>query len=175
MSDSDQSTCPQCGRPIPPGEDGACPACGWSSATERTGLPARVDMRKIMFRDLLIFQLKLLLDGVKDIFLAPLSIVAFLWDLIPSRRRRDGRTFYAVIRAGEKFDTWLSLYDATERADARTDGLFGESLAGANNLIGKVEELVRKGVEVGTDTVSQARERRDEARRRQTPPGQDPS
>jgi hypothetical protein len=44
--------------------------------------------------------------------------------------------------------------------------MFGESLAGANNLIGKVEEVVRQTVEVGTTTVSQARERRAEAQRR---------
>ena len=119
-----------------------------------------------MFRDLLIFQLKLFLDGLKDVVLAPVSIAAFVWDLIPSRKGSPGKTFYGVIRAGEKFDRWLSLYNASQRADPRTDGMFGESLAGANSLIGKVEEVVRQTVEIGTETVSQARERRAEAVRR---------
>lgn len=117
-----------------------------------------------MFRDLLVFQLKLVLDGLKDVVLAPLTVGAFLWDLIPSRRE-PGKTFYAVVRAGERFDSWLSLYSATQRADPRTDGLFGESLAGANNLIGQVEKVVRQTVEVGTDTVQQARARREESKR----------
>lgn len=156
--------CERCKRPIPDDVQGVCPACGWS-ATEVSGLPALVSHRKVMFRDLLIFQLKLFLDGMKDFVLAPMSLIAFVFDLLPGRKHKGGKAFYGVIRAGEKFDRWLSLYNATERADPRTDGLFGESLAGANNLIGKMEEVVRQTVEVGAETVGQARERRANAKR----------
>ena len=147
------------------GAPGSRAEASGSGPREVSGPPAVVSHKKVMFRDLLIFQLKLVLDGLKDVVLAPLSVVAFLLDVLPGRRG-TGKTFYGVIRAGEKFDRWLSLYNATERADPRTDGFFGESLAGANNLIGKVEEVVRQTVEVGADTVAQARERRADAQAR---------
>lgn len=171
-ADNPTPLCARCARPIP-ASDAECPACGWSAETEVSGLPVPIDQKKVMFRDLLIFQLKLFLDGLKDVVLAPLSLAAFVWDMIPSRRAKAGKAFYGVVRAGEQFDRWLSLYNATERADPRTDGMFGESLAGANNLIGKVEEVVRQTVEVGADTVEQVKERRAEAVRKKTSPDED--
>jgi len=90
----------------------------------------------------------------------PVRSAAGRWH-IPRAGRRTGRTFYSVLRAGEKFDLWLNLYDASKTVDAASDGLFGESLAGANNLVGKIEQAVRQTVEVGRDTVRQARDHRD--------------
>jgi len=155
------STCARCGRTLPDGELDACPECGWSLAGEVSGVPMPLDQKKVMFRDLLILQLKLFLDGAKDLVLAPLSVVAFLWDIIPRSGKSTGRTFYRVLRAGEKFDLWLNLYNASKKVDAASDGLFGESLAGANNLVGKIEEVVRQTVEVGVETVRQARDHRE--------------
>jgi len=125
-----------------------------------TNVPMRLNQKQVMFRDLLILQLKLFLDGLKDVVLIPLSIGAFLVDILPLTRGHTGRNFYSVLRAGERFDLWLNLYDASKRSDASTDGLFGESLAGANNLIGKVEEVARQTVEVSKKTLDQAKERK---------------
>ena len=151
-------TCTRCGRALPDEPHDACPECGWSLVAEASGVPMPLDQKKVMFRDLLILQLKLVLDGLKDLVLAPLSVVAFLWDIVPRTGRRTGQTFYSVLRVGEKFDLWLNLYDASRKVDAASDGLFGESLAGANNLVGKIEEAVRQTVEVGMDTVRQTRD-----------------
>jgi len=97
--------------------------------------------RTVIIRDLVIFQLKLLLDGVKDIILSPLSVVAAGLDLIAPTDKR-GKRLYAVLMLGERFDRWLSLYNSTERAATNAEGLFGASRAGANDLLGKLEELV---------------------------------
>ena len=75
--------------------------------------------RRIVFRDLMIFQLKLVLDGMKDVVLVPLSVIAALADMfLPTDR--IGKRFYHVLRAGERFDRWLSLFGAAEHADAPT-------------------------------------------------------
>ena len=136
-----------------------CTNCGWSMEGDISGLPMPLNQKKVLFRDLIILQLKLFLDGAKDLVLMPLSIGAFLFDILPFSRGHTGRNFYAVLRAGERFDLWLNLYDASKRSEARSDGLFGESLAGANNLIGKVEQVMRNTVEVGKDTIGQSRDR----------------
>lgn len=99
------------------------------------------DDRSVLIRDLVIFQIKLMLDGVKDLILAPLSICAAGLDLVfPGERR--GHRFYRVMVWGEKFDRWLNLFGAAEQADAQSDGLFGASRAGSDTLLGKLEAMV---------------------------------
>ena len=103
-------------------------------------MPVTKHERRIVFRDLMIFQIKLVLDGMKDVVLVPLSVAAALSDVIfPSDR--VGKRFYHVLRAGERFDRWLSLFGAAEHADAGEDGLFGRSRAGSDSLLGKLEEM----------------------------------
>jgi hypothetical protein len=97
--------------------------------------------RWVILRDLLIFQVKLVLDGGKDIVLAPVSIVAVALDLL-SPGGRPGHRFYAVMRLGERFDRWLSLFSAADKADAYQDGLFGASRAGSSSLLGRLEQIV---------------------------------
>lgn len=97
--------------------------------------------RWVILRDLAIFQLKLLLDGAKDIVLAPLSLMAAALDLFfPGER--PGHRFYAVMRVGERFDRWLSLFSAADKATAYEDGLFGASRAGSASMLGKLEAIV---------------------------------
>jgi hypothetical protein len=96
--------------------------------------------RWVILRDLVIFQIKLVLDGAKDIALAPLSIIAAALDLFfPGAR--PGHRFYGVMRLGERFDRWLSLFAAADKADAREDGLFGASRAGSSSLLGRLEAI----------------------------------
>lgn len=97
--------------------------------------------RWVILRDLVIFQVKLALDGLKDLVLAPASIIAAFFDvLFPGAT--PGSRFYAVMRIGERFDRWLSLFAAADRADAAHDGLFGASRAGSGSLLGKLEEIL---------------------------------
>lgn len=95
----------------------------------------------MILRDLAIFQVKLVLDGAKDIVLSPLSLTAAVLDVVfPGDE--PGRRFYAVMRVGERFDRWLSLFGAAEKANAYEDGLFGASRAGSASLLGKLESIV---------------------------------
>ena len=99
------------------------------------------DDRHVLIRDLIIFQIKLMLDGIKDLVLAPLSICAAGLDVVfPGERR--GHRFYRVMLWGEKFDRWLNLFGAAEQAEATADGLFGASRAGSDSLLGKLEAIV---------------------------------
>lgn len=97
--------------------------------------------RWVVLRDLAIFQGKLVLDGAKDLVLSPLAFAAAALDLLfPGRQ--PGRLFYGVMRVGESFDQWLSLFGAAEKANALDDGLFGSSQAGSPSFLGRLEEIV---------------------------------
>lgn len=96
---------------------------------------------RVVFRDLLIFQVKLALDGIKDVVLAPASIIAALIDMVLPGAE-PGRLFYRVMRVGERYDRWLSLYSASMHAAPGRDGLFGASRAGSDTLLGEIEAMV---------------------------------
>lgn len=99
--------------------------------------------RRVLVRDLIVFQIKLAMDGLKDFVLLQASIVAALIDLVFMARTR-GRCFYAVLRVSERIDLWFNLYGPAQRAAGDQDGLFGVSRAGDATFLGKLEELVRE-------------------------------
>lgn len=102
--------------------------------------------RSVTFRDFMIFQLKLWLDGLKDVTVIAVSSVAMLLDFIAGGGKRP-RLFYSVLRASERFDHWLGLHAAMQRLDEGDDddGLFGASEAGTDTLLGQIEKLARGG------------------------------
>lgn len=103
---------------------------------------------RILLRDLAIFQLKLFLDGLKDVVLAPVSIVAAGIDLVLPGKRQ-GHRFYAVMRLGERYDRWLSLFSAANRAEGNDDGLFGAERADPDSMLGKIESMLFDQMEGG--------------------------
>jgi hypothetical protein len=70
-------------------------------------------------RDLGVFELKLAVDGVKDLMLAPLALAAVVADMVMPAERR-GVFLRAVIRIGERFDAWLNLYGLKRRDGSGT-------------------------------------------------------
>jgi hypothetical protein len=99
--------------------------------------------RSVLIRDFLIFWLKLWLDGLKDLLMIQLSVVAVAFDLLFGGRRK--RLFYKVMRLGERIDLWLNLHGALAAGESSGDGLFGGSRAGSWSLVGKIEQAVRGG------------------------------
>lgn len=111
-----------------------------------------VEDRGVTLRDFFIFQVKLYLDGGKDVVISIVSAIAMLLDFISGRGRRP-RLFYSVMRGSKKFDRWLNLHSSLDRVDggrmdAPDDRLLGESEvsdAGADLLMAQFEELARGG------------------------------
>lgn len=119
----------------------------------------KVESRGVVLRDFVIFQIKLALDGFKDMIVFGLSIVAIVLDFISGRGRRP-RLFYSVVRVSERWDAWLNLHGVAKEMDesGTEDGFFGASEAGADSLIGQIEELVRGGDEPKRRTRPEATE-----------------
>jgi len=107
--------------------------------------PQTAVSRKVIVRDLAIFQIKLIFDGLKDLVLVQLSIGAAVMDLVLGGRRR-GRFLYSVMRLSERFDLWLNLNGAVEAARRSPDGLMASTPRGADSIVAKTEDLVELGV-----------------------------
>jgi len=104
-------------RPLHSSRPTLAPMPDSSSANERPS-------KGVIVRDLLLFQMKLWLDGLKDVVLSPVSIVAAVLDVLRSPERQS--FFYRVLQLGERFDQWLNLYNASTRAPRRSSGLVGD-------------------------------------------------
>jgi hypothetical protein len=65
-------------------------------------------------RDVMVFQLKLFLDNVRDFALVPISLVAALIDLV-YKSEREGTLFYKVLRWGAHSEEVIDVYSAIER------------------------------------------------------------
>ncbi len=77
--------------------------------------PARADAdsRWRFLRDVLVFQLKLLLDNLRDFALVPVSLVAAAIDLL-YKGEREGALFYKVLRWGAHSEEVIDVYSAIE-------------------------------------------------------------
>ena len=104
-----------------------------------------VTSRKVTLRDFAIFQVKLFLDGMKDLVAFNLSIVAIILDFISGRGKRP-RLFYSVVRGSERFDKWLNLHSVVNQMDelGSEDGFFGGADDDDDSLVGEIERLVKK-------------------------------
>jgi len=116
--------------------------------------PMTVTSRNATIRDFLIFQVKLTLDGFKDLVAFNLSIGAILLDFLSGRGQRP-RLFYSVVRASERFDRWLNLHGAVRRNEG--DGVPDPSVTEVDDdsIVTEIERLI------GSQTLS-----RDEVIRR---------
>ena len=84
------------------------------------------------FRDVLVFQVKLALDAMRDVILVPISIGAALLDLVSSGKG-TGQNFYRVFAMGKRTDIWINLFDtygnqeeSPEAANTTVDSLVAQ-------------------------------------------------
>ncbi|MDX1455925.1 MAG: hypothetical protein R3217_10765 [Gammaproteobacteria bacterium] len=88
------------------------------------------------FKDVLLFQGKLLVDGLRDLLLSPISIGAALIDLLVPGDDK-GRRFYAVVRFGRKTEDWINLFGAADRHDPDRE------MSGIDAIADDLEALIR--------------------------------
>jgi len=74
---------------------------------------ARADDHWKFIRDVVVFQVKMLLDNVRDFALMPVSLVAAAIDLI-FKGDRQGSLFYQVLRWGAHSEEVIDVYSAIE-------------------------------------------------------------
>lgn len=77
-----------------------------SSHDDAELLPQR--NRVEVLRDVIVFQLKLVVDGLRDLLLIPSSAVIGLYSAIVSPH--PGEPFYRLLRAGHATERWIDLF-----------------------------------------------------------------
>ncbi len=99
--------------------------------------------RSRLIIDLLVFQLKLGLDGARDLFLSPVAIFAALLGLIFAGDK-PGKHFYALMRWGHKSDVWISLFSAYRESEATTHKLSRDDGFTSDTIITHIEQWLKE-------------------------------
>ena len=109
------------------------------------------DARWKFVRDVMVFQLKLFLDNVRDLVLMPVSLGAALIDLV-LRGEREGARFYRVLRWGAQSEEMIDVYSAIahhEPGDFKVNP--GYTVDG---VIARLEGVLTREVEKGGTAAS---------------------
>jgi hypothetical protein len=102
-------------------------------------------------RDVVVFQLKLLLDNVRDLVLMPVALVAALIDLV-LRGDREGARFYRVLRWGWHSEKVIDVYSAIEHHEP--DNFEISQAYTVDGVIARLEGVVTREVEKGGTVAS---------------------
>jgi len=65
--------------------------------------------------DVIVFQFKLAADGLRDLFLSPLSIISALFGMVAGGDQPD-RYFRSVLRFGRRSEVWINLFGHRKHA-----------------------------------------------------------
>jgi hypothetical protein len=93
-------------------------------------------------RDALLLQGKLLIDGLRDLILVPVSIVATLIDLA-SGEQPVGRRFYSVVQLGRRSEHWINLFGAADRSPHENRWGHSDESSKLDDLVEQVEKVVK--------------------------------
>jgi hypothetical protein len=104
-----------------------------------------------LLRDLFVFQGKLILDGLRDLLLSPVSLVLAILDLTISGSK-PGRRFYDLMHLGRQSDVWINLFGASQRVPMRED--WPEDDRSVDMLVERLEEKVKRQYAKGGVTAS---------------------
>lgn len=70
--------------------------------------------RSEVIRDTLVIQLKLIVDGLRDLMLMPLVIFATISGLI-MHSKQPGRYLYRLLSYGKATENWIGLFDEADK------------------------------------------------------------
>ena len=119
---------------------------------------AQIEISKsTLVRDALVFQLKLLIDGLRDLVLIPVSLIGTVVSLM-NPGKNAGTAVYDIVAVGRETEQQINLFEAADRVLPEAEQSQSSDL---DNLVRDVEGYVRREFE--SERFSAARERLEKA------------
>jgi len=115
-----------------------------------------------LIRDVAVLQVKLIVDGLRDLVLVPAPLIAGVVSLLKSEGGKPGPQFYTMVGIGKQSERWINLFGAFENAPPETveKNHFGDS--DIDQIVSRMESFVVDEYKRGGIT-AQAKERIDKA------------
>lgn len=92
-----------------------------------------------LMRDIAVLQVKLVVDGVRDLVLVPVSIGVGIYSLF-SGGDRPGIEFYRLLRYGRRSDHLINLFGAADRVQGPPDA--DAPLPDIDDMVARVETFI---------------------------------
>jgi hypothetical protein len=109
-----------------------------------------------LIRDMFIFQVKLAIDAIRDLFLSPVSIICGLADILIGHSLSNSY-FHKLMNFGHKTDSWLNLFgkrkSSAENLNVESVEKF-EDEVNVDQLFSQVEVLLKEQHNKGGLTAS---------------------
>jgi len=115
-----------------------------------------------LIRDVAVLQIKLVVDGLRDLILVPTSLIAGIVSLSKTKDGKPGPEFYSLVSAGKQSERWINLFGAIKNAPPEVidESPFGD--AEMDDIVLRIETFVVDEYKRGGIT-AQAKERIDKA------------
>jgi len=117
--------------------------------------------RWTLIRDIAVLQFKLVVDGLRDLILVPISLVVGLISVVKSDTGNDNE-FYELLRLGKRSERWINLFGAAEREQKPEVDHINFPKEDIDTMVSRVESFVVDEYRKGGIT-KQAKERLDSA------------
>jgi len=138
--------------------------------------PPRQPPMWTLIRDVAVLQVKLVVDGLRDLVLVPASLIAGIVSVVRAKDGVPGPEFYTLVGVGKQSEHWINLFGAMRNAppEAVSQNHFGDAdIADIDDIVSRVESFVIDEYRRGGVT-KQARDRMEQAmdalrRRRKQP------
>lgn len=117
--------------------------------------------RWTLIRDVSVLQVKLVVDGLRDLILVPVSLIAGLISLLKGDHQSTNE-FYELLRMGRRSERWINLFGAAERVPATRLDEDKAAINDIDELVTRVESFIVAEYKSGGVT-RQAKDRLDKA------------
>lgn len=115
-----------------------------------------------LIRDVAVLQVKLVVDGLRDLILVPASLVAGIISLSKTKDGMPGTEFYTLVGVGKQSERWINLFGAYRNAPPEVTEQNHFGAADIDDIVSRVETFVVDEYKRGGVT-KQARDRMNKA------------
>jgi hypothetical protein len=127
-----------------------------------------------LIRDIAVLQVKLIVDGLRDLILVPASLIAGIVSIIRTTDGKPGDEFYTLVSIGKQSERWINLFGALRNAPPEIIDEYHFGEADIDDIVSRMETFVVDEYKRGGVT-AQAKDRIEKAidalhrRRNKTP------
>jgi hypothetical protein len=95
-----------------------------------------------LIRDIGVLQVKLVVDGFRDLVLVPASLVAGIVSLAKTENGKPGTEFYKLVSIGKQSEQWINLFGAADNAPPEVAETMPFGNGDIDEIVSRVETFV---------------------------------
>jgi len=104
--------------------------------------PNHASERWTLARDIGVLQVKLVIDGLRDLLLVPASLAVGFVSLFSNKGGRPGSQFYQLLGVGKQSEQWINLFGALSNAPPDLEHAEPFPNSDMDDLVGRLETFV---------------------------------